>query len=333
MPPTVDSNHLKRRSLNALTDGLIQLKNTLAATGPTKMEVEVPTGPSFKLPQPSPCLPSPPRRTFLAKLGLAYEELEKRASPTVLLGCEAMQLVYTGFTVPFRIGFMYNPYFTSMPSPRPEFPEVVMYVLLALDILFDLIALVAALRILKTPGAVNAVVPIDQSEPSFSVKASHHRNSEFQQSLVKFAITRQQTMRRNSAFLAKETSMKPQFLLSSTWDKQKGLRRYQIIAEWLALLPFDLVFIGQPNAMILCRIPKLLRMYKVPEITRLVKQAFAEHELLSGFHNVGMSLLAGVLLLSLALIHWATCLFLLVAHLECGFYLDQTVSGQTCWAN
>ncbi|RHY28262.1 hypothetical protein DYB32_006804 [Aphanomyces invadans] len=85
--------------------------------------------------------------------------------------------------------------------------------------------------------------------------------------------------------------------------------------------------------MILCRIPKLLRMYKVPEIARLVKQAFAEHELLSGFHNVGMSLLAGVLLLSLALIHWATCLFLLVAHLECGFYLDQTVSGQTCWAN
>ncbi|ETW03435.1 hypothetical protein H310_04899 [Aphanomyces invadans] len=274
--------------MNALTDGLTQLKNTLSATGPTKMEVEVPTRPSFKLPQP---------RTFLAKLGLAYEELEKRASPTVLLGCEAMQLVYTGFTVPFRIGFMYNPYFTSMPSPRPEFPEVVMYLLLALDILFDLIALVAALRILKTPGAVNAVVPIDQSEPSFSVKATHHRNSEFQQSLL------------------------------------KGLRRYQIIAEWLALLPFDLVFIGQPNAMILCRIPKLLRMYKVPEITRLVKQAFAEHELLSGFHNVGMSLLAGVLLLSLALIHWATCLFLLVAHLECGFYLDQTVSGQTCWAN
>ncbi|RHY27202.1 hypothetical protein DYB25_012870 [Aphanomyces astaci] len=37
----------------------------------------------------------------------------------------------------------------------------------------------------------------------------------------------------------------------------------------------------------------------------LVKHMLADHQLFAGFHNIGMSLLVGVILLTLVLIHWA----------------------------
>ncbi|CAK4673495.1 unnamed protein product [Aphanomyces euteiches] len=242
-----------------------------------------------------------------------------------MLILEALQLLYVGFSIPFRLGLLYNPYCDN------SMPTVVMYLIWAFDVLSDLIALLAAFETLKEMMISAPVASLGPMDLNFSSDTNDRRNSGYMSKLVKMSTTRQETMRRNSVFLAKETAMKPQFLLSSSWDKKRQIGSIHIFLDWFAMIPFDLFWFGNSNAMILGRLSKMLRMHKIGEVARLTKHALADHQLLAGFHNIGMSLLVGVILLSLVLIHWAACLFLLLAHLECGYNLNEPVDGKQCW--
>ncbi|KAF0686162.1 Aste57867_22014 [Aphanomyces stellatus] len=319
-----DVGNLKRKSLEVLNDGFATLKQTLT-NGPTKRDMSI-VGPSFSLPAPTMTPPKRKHRPFVAKLARLYAKFETKISRDAVVALEALQLFYIGFSVPFRLALLFDPY-----SDVPVLPQHMMFALLAVDILSDTVALIAALGTLKGTVQPSAVVPLTSSDPSFSRK-EHHRNSAFQQSLVKFALARQQTMRRNSTFLMNETFMKPQYLLSSAWDKTKVVMAYHIIVEWFALFPFELACIGHLSWLPLARLPKMLRLFKAGEISRLIKHTLAEHELLAGFHNIGMSLLMGVAFSSLVLMHWVACMFLFSEHLQCGYNLDHFTEFETCWA-
>ncbi|RHY86767.1 hypothetical protein DYB37_000905 [Aphanomyces astaci] len=104
------------------------------------------------------------------------------------------------------------------------------------------------------------------------------------------------TDRRNSAFMNKLIKL-------SSWDKKRVIETVHVVLDWVALVPFHFFWLANPHAMILSRFPKLLRMHKGSK--SLVKHMLADHQLFAGFHNIGMSLLVGVILLTLVLIHWA----------------------------
>ncbi|RHY28259.1 hypothetical protein DYB32_006803 [Aphanomyces invadans] len=267
-----------------------------------------------------------PKLVLLVILIAFHRVIDRWISQESMLVLEALQLVYIGFSVPFRLGLLYDPLGTASTSSA-----VSTYVTYGLDVVSDVIAFLVLMETLKD---MIISIPVQQLAPmdmNFS-SDTDRRNSAFMNKLVKMSTSRQETMRRNSVFLAKETSMKPQFLLSSSWDKKRQVSVGHVVLDGIALIPFDFFWLTSPHAMIVCRLPKLLRIHKVPEAARLFKHMLADHQLLAGFHNIGMSLLVGVILLSLVLIHWAACFVLLVSHLECGYHLDQPAAGSTCWA-
>ncbi|KAF0686161.1 Aste57867_22013 [Aphanomyces stellatus] len=267
-----------------------------------------------------------PRLVILVLLVAINRKIQAHISHERMLVLEALQLLYVGFCVPFRLGLLYDPHHAA-----ETISSATMYCLWAIDLAMNVVALFSALETLRDSMISAPVASLAPMDMNFS-SDTDRRNSAFMNKLVKLSSTRQETMRRGSVFLAKETSMKPQFLLSSSWDKKEDIGAIHISLDWISLLPFDWFYVGNAHAMILCQLPKLLRMHKAPNVARLIKHSLAEHEYLAGFHNIGMSLLVGVIVLGLVLIHWAACFVLLVEHLQCGYTLDQTVDEVTCWA-
>ncbi|OQS00439.1 Voltage-gated Ion Channel (VIC) Superfamily [Achlya hypogyna] len=264
------------------------------------------------------------RRSRYDRLLDSYLWFQVKVGLDVVVMAETLQQLYVLFSVPYRIGFLLDPYSNSTPKSSTWWIST--WLLSVGDIIAYLFAIGSLLHTLADRRKLSQVKP-----RTIDVISMMRHSSNAQAAIVKFSMNRQESLRRRSSFMRKEASMKPEYVLSSSWDAARAILKSQVALQLVSMLPFQLLCLYTPNLLHVACLPTLLRLEKLPRVARAVKRALAEHEWLRGFHNAGMALLAACVLLNLASIHWSTSLFMFINHLECGYMGDDCGIG-TSWA-
>ncbi|KDO34914.1 hypothetical protein SPRG_00975 [Saprolegnia parasitica CBS 223.65] len=254
----------------------------------------------------------------------AFVALQKRLGVGAVVSIEVVHQLYILFSVPYRVGFLFDPYDGHVSKSNTWWLSL--YLLAACDVLAYGLAICSLLHSLVDRRKLAQVKP-----RTIDVFSMMRHTTNAQAAIVKFSMTRQESLRRRSSFLSKEASMKPEFLLSASWDAGRAIRKAHIALQLVALIPFQLVSVWSPNLLHVTCLPMLLRVEKAAKVARALKRSLAENERLRGFHNAGMSLLLTCVALNFVAMHWYACIFMLVNHIECGYESNACGVG-TSWA-
>ncbi|EQC41352.1 hypothetical protein SDRG_01326 [Saprolegnia diclina VS20] len=264
------------------------------------------------------------RRSRYNRLLDAFLALQARLGVGAIVSIEMVHQLYILFSVPYRVGFLYDPYDGEAGKSKTWWLSL--YLLAACDVLAYGIAVGSLVHSLVDRRKVATVKP-----RTIDVFSMMRHTTNAQAAIVKFSMTRQESLRRRSSFMSKEASMKPEFLLSASWDSGRAIRKAHVFMQLVALIPFQLASIYAPNLLHVTCIPMLLRAEMAPRVARALKRSLAENERLKGFHNAGMSLLILCVALNFVAMHWYACTFMLINHIECGYESNACDVG-TSWA-
>lgn len=101
-----------------------------------------------------------------------------------------------------------------------------------------------------------------------------------------------------------------------------------VTLELLSLIPLELLaFAFGPNALHVLRLLKLIRLYRVPGCVRELKQTFARSKAVQVMEYTANALLIRTIAIGLAMAHWLACIYMLIAHIECGVDYQRCSKG------
>ncbi|TYZ67595.1 hypothetical protein PybrP1_007826 [[Pythium] brassicae (nom. inval.)] len=101
-----------------------------------------------------------------------------------------------------------------------------------------------------------------------------------------------------------------------------------LVLELLSLVPVEVLSLALgPNALHVLRLLKLVRLYRVPGCVREIKQLYARSSLVQIIEYTANALLLRTIVAGLAMAHWLACVYMLIAHVECGVNLQRCRKG------
>lgn len=229
------------------------------------------------------------------------------------------ELAYIFFSVPLRLGFLFDPHATR--DWHHGWTRD-LTVLTALDLLADVAGVANFYEIFRAQRKAQAAMAAGASGP---VGSRHHAAPGQISALEGRAGGGHGGGRHRRASLLGLAERRGSML--AVWSlntlvpsmKLKQNIRRPLLLELISVLPLELLSIALgPNSLHVLRVHKLLRLYRVPECIREIKALHATSPLVQQLEFTGNSLLFKTVLRGMALCHWIACIYMAIAHFECG---------------
>lgn len=255
------------------------------------------------------------RRGIFVRLHRLYRQ-RKRSLFEIMILCE---LAYIFLSIPLRFGFLFDPY--SHGDWHHEWTTE-LSVFTTLDLLADLVGVANFYEIFAAQRRALAARAADVSGPVGSRHNNIAASSGTAAAGLNGGIPTPARQRRASLFTqGKKSSLLVAWSLNTLVPAitLKNNIRKPVILELLAMTPLELLSISLgPNSLHVLRILKLFRLYRVPECLRELKTQHAQSRIVQQLDFTGNSLLMKTVARGIALCHWIACVYMAIAHFECG---------------
>ncbi|GMF41794.1 unnamed protein product [Phytophthora fragariaefolia] len=264
-----------------------------------------------------------------------YKRLPWTTRQTVNVVISLYAALYVFLSVPFRIGFYYDPFrHGDDESARRWTQELIIFV--PLDVVADTIGLLefaGFYRVWK-----DAFSQLSESV-SFELGKKLTRDANRLKAPRGLTQTSSTGLRRVKAKWTL-ASIKPLSSLSgaddSTYRRKFAIaRNVQFILEIIALVPTDAIAFstGAYNTLHLVRITKLCRVYRIRQCLERIANIYSDRSWVQRLSSSGINSLARNIGLCAGLCHYVACGYMLIAHAQCGVSLeDCDESVETSWA-
>ncbi|OQR89710.1 Voltage-gated Ion Channel (VIC) Superfamily [Thraustotheca clavata] len=273
----------------------------------------------------------------------------------ILLYC--LQLIAYLFFIPFRIGFVFDPY-VSNPDSTAQTPNDLLFN--TVDILTDLFGVVNFYYLSRYHRG-NYNRPITMSRHSSTNTASRNPGRILSQSRLQRANTSVATSQSAPKKLGQQNESVSlrhiHFMGAVSARSLARIPRFKFVLECAAIIPFELVCYAAfgYNGLHFARITKLLRLHNMLRCLAAFKTILTRNKILTRLNNTPVTFLVALALLHLAVFHTVSSVYMLLAHIECGLNLDlcnssssshstshrlrqlssgheAAIVGPTCWA-
>ncbi|TMW58325.1 hypothetical protein Poli38472_011913 [Pythium oligandrum] len=254
----------------------------------------------------------------------------RRRKYALRLAMVAVDVTYIFVTVPLRIAFFFDPY--ADPVTRKQWTKALV-IYSAFDALSDIASILSLSRIYRTQQHAVAAVVMDPENVNIRV--------------------RQRPQGDKSSFLSRvrKTSSMIVWSLNTivpTMKHQFDIKR-PLVYEAIAMAPLDLLAIWfGVNSLHVLRAHKLFRLHRVSDCVTEIKKLYARSKLVRALEFPGNSLLLNRIALGLVLCHLIACIYMGLAHWQCGLDFQLCTRGialsttqqsgtteplrYTCWA-
>lgn len=266
----------------------------------------------------------------LQRLLEPYARLSWTARHTLDVGVNLYVVLYLFLTVPFRIGYYYDPFGGSHGWEKE------LQVFAVADGVADVVGMVQCIRfyrmwkgsVLLFVSSIKSEVPDETDEPignnvNALVHSASYRNR--RRGKAKWTIA-------TIAASVATTETVAQKIVSQ--QKFMRARTLEMVLEVVAVLPIEIIpyALGRFNTLHLVRLTKLCRLYRLRRSLLRVAKIYADRTWMQRLSSTGVDTLVRNVGICAGLCHWVACGYMLIAHLQCGISLhfcDENV--ETSW--
>ncbi|EGZ18456.1 hypothetical protein PHYSODRAFT_502297 [Phytophthora sojae] len=245
-------------------------------------------------------------------------------------------VVYIFLTVPFRLAFYYNPYYTEDDQSVHRWSKE-LSVFAVMDGFADLIGLfqfLAFYRLWKnTFEKVRSSVRSEKVKKNPTDSTSNSARNLFIRS-SSFRKRRGKT-KWTIATIESHSSMTDGVAESFLAQRKRFFARsVEFVFEIIAVTPVELIplALGNFNGLHLVRITKLCRLYRLRRYLARIAKIYADRAWVQHLTSSGVDSLARTISVCAGLCHWVACGYMLIGHAQCG--IDLTVCDEvveTSW--
>ncbi|TMW58332.1 hypothetical protein Poli38472_011920 [Pythium oligandrum] len=301
----------------------------------TPRDGKPPPGPEHHKPRPS----VEPAKTAVEALWRRVDVAKQRISRwhrrnqrSLSLAVLSIELSYIFVTVPLRIAFYFNPWAAQHGGNRWT---TTLTVYSTLDVLADIASIAKISQLFQTQR--NAIAAIAVDAPGTNIRP--------RQRARRIGFHSKRSQQRS----AKEKGTMVAWSLNTIVPTVHFDIRQPLIYEALGMLPLELLaFWLGCNSLHVLRVHKLFRLHRVPDCVAEIKKLHARKKLIQLLEFPGNSLLLKRVAVGLLLCHIVACLYMALAHWQCGIDLlmcsrgialsripqdtTKTTLHYTCWA-
>ncbi|GAB9467120.1 hypothetical protein Gpo141_00004479 [Globisporangium polare] len=257
-----------------------------------------------------------------------YKKLSWTARTTISVTISLCTVLYVLVTVPFRIGFLYNP-FGSFGQNVKWTPEL--EILLPIDVVFDAIGIVEFMEFYRVWK--DAFSQLSQSV-SFELGKKMSRDARSKPPKITQRVRKTSSVMRSTKAKWTLTNLAPSATSVAAANKNYQEKRLQFILEIIAVLPLEVIPLatGQLNALHLVRFTKLCRVYRLRQCLDRIGKIYSERAFVQQLSYTGISGLVKRIGIGATLCHWFACGYMFIAHTQCGVFFEFcNPDKQTSW--
>ncbi|TMW58327.1 hypothetical protein Poli38472_011915 [Pythium oligandrum] len=238
-------------------------------------------------------------------------------------------LLYVLISIPFRIGFLYDPHVAHRVSPwKPD-----LTILTVMDVVTDAIGIYEFTEFYR--AWKDAFAHLSESV-SFELGRKLSKKANHRTKAPKIS-----TRNRQGSNLGL-TNNQAQWTLASiaptasasaqvTSRRQKAI---EISMEVIALIPTEIVVFAarRYNLLHVIRVTKLCRLFRISDYLDKLRRVYSERMWMQRLSFTGISVLLRNIALAAACCHYFACGYMLIAHQSCGINLDMCdVEIESSW--
>lgn len=273
-----------------------------------------------------------PRRLFqlyvTRPIHRKYKKLSWTARTTISVAISLCTVLYVLVIVPFRIGFLYNP-FGSFEQNVTWTPEL--EILLPIDVVFDAIGIMEFVEFYRVWK--DAFSQLSQSV-SFELGKKMSRDARSKSPKINQRVRRTSSVMHSTKAKWTLTNLAPSATSVAAANKNYQEKKLQFILEIIAVLPLEVIPLatGQLNALHLVRFTKLCRVYRLRQCLDRIGKVYSESAFVQQLSYTGISGLVKRISIGATLCHWFACGYMLIAHAQCGVFFEFcSLDKQTSW--
>lgn len=290
--------------------------------------------PSQRLNQPAPrignlCRPRWLLQRFVVRpIQRKYRKLSWTTRTTASSAISLFAVLYVLFTVPFRLGFLYNP-FGSFNENDKWTSELKTF--LPVDLVVDAIGLLEFVEFYRVWR--DAFSQLSNSV-AFELGKKLERDARAKSPRIHHRARKASSVMRSSKSKWNLTTITPPVTSVAAANKNYREKRLQFVLEIIAVLPLEVFPLAtrQLNALHLVRVTKLCRLYRLKQNLDRIGKIYSDSKWVQQLSYTGISGLVKRIVVGAVLVHWFACGYMLVGHSECGVHYEFcSADKQTSW--
>jgi len=249
------------------------------------------------------------------------EGLSWATRQTLHISTSLFVVLYVLVSVPFRIGFLYNPFDTNDERWTSELSFFT-----SVDVAVDAISLTEFMAVYRLwKNAVSHEAEMEQFGEEAKRMRDSKRSLDARQGKTKWTLA-------NISHLASDTDDSSG---DGSSEVHSGMtRHWEFALEALALCPLEVIplAVGNFNWLHLVRVTKLCRAHQLRRCLTRLSTIYADRPWVQHASSAGIRSLVRNAALCVIATHWAACGYMLLAHAQCGVSLQDCSPGEeTSW--
>ncbi|RLN49186.1 hypothetical protein BBJ28_00024173, partial [Nothophytophthora sp. Chile5] len=256
-------------------------------------------------------------RTVFRPLTRSYKRLSWTTRQSISVAVSFSAVLYVFLTVPFRLGFLYDP--LQAPDAHRWTPELSVFV--GLDAVVDVIGLFEFASFYSEWKDEYSRL---SASVSFEMGKKLARDATRLQAPKRASITglRQGKTKWTLATIGRASAM-PADDASALQQSYMLTRNWELVLEMVALVPLELLpyASGAFNTLHLVRFTKLCRIYRLRHCFTRIAKIYSDRAWVQLLSSTGVNSLVRNIGLCAGMCHWVACGYMFLAHAQCGVSL------------
>ncbi|EGZ06360.1 hypothetical protein PHYSODRAFT_532063 [Phytophthora sojae] len=255
-----------------------------------------------------------------------YNKLSWSTRQTISVAISLFAVLYAFVSVPFRIGFLYNPFDATNEERRQWTWELAVFT--PMDVVTDLIGVLEFVNFYRLWR--NALTH-KEKETNFDKDAKLMRgiSKRLRNTNVLLRARSSVGLRQGKAKWTLSNIGRTTTLYDSTSDdlmlekQSRAARKWEFALEIIALIPVELIplALGLYDLLHVARLNKLCRFYKVRRCFARLSKIYSDRPWVQHLSSTGIRSLVRTIGYCAGACHWVACGYMFIAHAQCGVSL------------
>ncbi|GMF54868.1 unnamed protein product [Phytophthora fragariaefolia] len=266
-----------------------------------------------------------------------YNRLSWNTRQTINVAISSVAVLYAFISVPFRIGFLYNPFDATEEERHQWTWELTVFT--PLDMVTDLIGV---MEFLHFYGLWKNALTHKEEETNFDedVKLMRGASKRLRNTNVLLRARTSVGLRQGKAKwtlanIGRTTTIYDSSADDMTLEKQSRVaRKWELALEIFALVPFEIIpfALGEYGNLHLAHVNKLCRFYKIRRFFSRLSKIYSDRPWVQHLSSTGIRSLVRTIGYCAGMCHWVACGYMFIAHAQCGVSLRECdPSAETSW--
>jgi CRP-like cAMP-binding protein/voltage-gated potassium channel Kch len=268
-----------------------------------------------------------------------YKRLPWTTRETAVVVVKFYTVLYVFLSVPFRLAFYYNPFQQSEREQVHRWTEE-LSIFTTMDIVADVIGVVEFLGFYRVwKDAFSQLSESVSFELGKKLTRDANRLKAPQVLIRRPSVSsglRRGKAKWTLASIRPLSSMPGGAADDSSFQwRVVFMRNLEFLLEVIALLPMEVIpfATGAFNALHLARLNKLCRLHRLHQYVRKIASIYSDRAWVQHLSSTGIDTLVQNITLCAGLCHYVACGYMLIAHAQCGLYLEACDDNvETSWA-